>query len=132
MLMETPVIIEILDSVAQRDPVSQLSGGLPHCKLRTRADSGPLLLRIAESAAPKLVECLLEPRSGLDFSIPLRGSGPFNLPRAQSAKAHPASDAVMLSLRVLAGPGRVVTVQIEVPNEQALELGAAIVEMASQ
>jgi hypothetical protein len=51
---------------------------------------------------------------------------------AQSAKVHPGSDAVMLSLRVLAEPCRVVTVRIEIPNGQALELGAAIVEMASE
>jgi len=132
VLMETPVITEIIDSVAERDSVSQVTGSPPHRKLRARTESGPLLLRIADNAAPKLVASLLKPRSGLDFSVPLRGSGPFNLPMAQSAEAHAGLDAVMLSLRVLAEPGRVATVKIEIPNEQALELGAAIVEMASR
>jgi len=40
VLMETPVITEIIDSVAERDSVSQVSGSPPHRKLRARTESG--------------------------------------------------------------------------------------------
>jgi hypothetical protein len=127
VLTETPIITDILDEdVAEGNSIPQTSHVPGHRKLQARTDKGPLLLRISDEAAPKLVESLLAPRSGLDFSIPLRGSGPFNLPIVQSAKAHAGSDAVMLSLRIMAEPGRLVTVQIQIPNNQALQLAAGI------
>ena len=127
MLTETPIITGVLDDdVFGRNIVPQMRDAPPHRKLRMRTVQGPLLLRIADDATPNLVESLLAPKSGVDFSVPLRGSGPFNLPIVQSAKAYPGNDAVLLVFRVLAEPDRMVTVQIEIPNGQALKFAATI------
>ena len=122
-------ITGVLDNdVFGRNIVPQMHDAPPHRKLRMRTVQGPLLLRIADDATPDLVESLLAPKSGLDFSVPLRGPGPFNLAIAQSAKAYPGTDAVLLAFRVLAELERMVTVQIEIPIGQALKFTAAIAD----
>lgn len=59
-------------------------------------------------------------------SIQFLGSGPFDLPAAQSAKASAGTDAVTLSFRFLMNPSQLGVVRIAVLNSQALELAGAI------
>lgn len=68
----------------------------------------------------------------MDFSIQFLGSGPFDLPVAQSATAEAGTDAVTVSFRVLVNPSQVGLVRIAVLNSQALELAAAILHAATQ
>jgi len=131
VLRETPIILDLFDeevSVQSRTPTANCP---THRRLKAKTDDGLLVLRIADAAASELVEALLTPTSGLDFSMPLRGSGPFNLPVAQTAKAHADKDAVLLCFRVFTELGRLVTVQIEVPRSQALELASSLAEIVS-
>lgn len=64
--------------------------------------------------------------------ITLHGSGPFDLPVAQQARASAGSDAVTLAFRI-ADPlsKQPVTVRIAVPNSQALEFAGQIARAAA-
>ena len=55
------------------------------------------------------------------------GSGPFDLPTAQEARADSGTDAVTLSFRVLITPNQMGVVRIAVLNNQALEFASQIV-----
>lgn len=59
--------------------------------------------------------------------ITLHGSGPFDLPTAQQARASAGVDAVTLAFRI-ADPlsNSLVTIRIAVPNNQAQELAGQI------
>lgn len=65
--------------------------------------------------------------------IALHGSGPFDLPMAQQARASAGSDAVTLAFRV-ADPlaSHPVTVRIAVPNSHARELADQIARAAAE
>jgi hypothetical protein len=67
----------------------------------------------------------------MESSVQFLGSGPFDLPVAQSATAEAGSDAVTVSFRVLVNPSQVAVVRIAVLNSQALELAAAIAQAAA-
>jgi hypothetical protein len=62
--------------------------------------------------------------------ISLVGSGPFDLPVAQSACAEAGSDAATVSFRVLSDPSHVAVVRIAVPNNLLLEFAAALAAAA--
>ena len=48
----------------------------------------------------------------MESSVQFLGSGPFDLPVAQSATAEAGSDAVTVSFRVLVNPSQVAVVRI--------------------
>ena len=62
----------------------------------------------------------------MDSAVQFLGSGPFDLPVAQSATAEAGTDAVTVSFRVLVNPSQMVTFRIAVPNSQALQFAEAI------
>ena len=68
----------------------------------------------------------------MSSEIQFRGTGPFDLPVAQSSMATEGTNAVTLSFRLLAQPNHLAMVRIAIPNSQALELAAAIAQAVAK